>query len=82
MGGYAKYWQNKYDRVDKPKWIDRTRRRQAEFLVFQKLKWDFIVEVATINSEKAIEVKKIFEKLDIPTPIKVKPEWYFECEIQ
>jgi len=74
--GYAKYWDNRHD-ASKPKWLDRSRRRQAEFLVHRQLEWQFINEVSVINDEKEDIVKKIFENYNIQTTVSVKPEYYF-----
>lgn len=69
--GYAKFW---HDTSIAP---DRKRRRQAEFLVYQQLKWEFIDEIGIINKEKATEIEAILNELGAKTPITVKSEWYF-----
>jgi len=74
--GYAKYWQNKQN-PSKPKWMDRTRLRQAEFLIYKKLEWQFITGIGVINDEKASIVRNLFEKYNIQIKVIVRPEYYF-----
>ncbi len=76
LGGYAKYWNNKENPL-KPKWIDRARIRQAEFLVHEKLSWHLIASVATMTEDKAIEVRAMLEKFDQIQPVRVMRNWYY-----
>jgi len=62
----------------KPKWIDRKRRRQAEFLIYRKLELDYISEIAVFNRQKYDRVQQLLNKFGVSTPVVVKPEWYFE----
>lgn len=67
----AKYWN---DTNTDP---DRKRRRQAEFLVFQKLPWAMIEEITTIDEKMRSHVQGIMSKSKHQPPIKVRSNWYY-----
>ncbi|MBE9200263.1 MULTISPECIES: DUF4433 domain-containing protein [unclassified Nodularia (in: cyanobacteria)] len=67
----AKYW------ADTEEDGDRTRRRQAEFLVHQFFPWGLIQEIGVINSTIQTQVKEILQNFNIQTPIRVYSEWYY-----
>lgn len=77
IGGYAKYWQDKYD-PQKPRWADRKRRRQAEFLVYRELPWHLIKGIGTMTSRQETEIRNILRRFGFATPVKAKPEWYHQ----
>ncbi|MGJ5674155.1 MAG: type II toxin-antitoxin system toxin DNA ADP-ribosyl transferase DarT [Nostochopsis sp.] len=56
---------------------DRTRRRQAEFLVHQFCHWTLIQEVGVINSTIEKLVRKILQNFNVQTPVKINPSWYY-----
>lgn len=76
MGGYAKYWQDKHDNPHRPKWADRKRRRQAEFLVYQRLSWHLIQGIGTMTQGQAVEVEEILRRFGVATPVIAEPRWY------
>jgi prepilin-type processing-associated H-X9-DG protein len=67
----ANYWANTNEDND------RTRRRQAEFLVHQFCHWTLIQEVSVIDSIIEQQVKKILQNFNLQTPVKMKPSWYY-----
>lgn len=73
LDGYAKFWQ---DRLDNPKWANRKSKRQAEFLIYQKVNLTNIVGFAVMNEEIKQKLASLCEKLDIELPIYIKREWY------
>lgn len=76
VGSYAKYWMDKYD-PGKPKWADRKRRRQAEFLVYQKVPWPLIQRIGVMTESTAHEINKILKKFGLNTPVEVIKDWYY-----
>jgi hypothetical protein len=65
------YWAS--DEVDPA----RKEKKQAEFLVYEKLPWQFIFGIAVINEEVAANVKKLLSTQKHIPVVKVKPEWYY-----
>jgi len=74
-GGYSEIWNSNHDN---PMWVDRKEIRQAEFLVFKELSWEFIRGIATINEDIAEKVKTLFNNFNVKSKIVIKkPEWYY-----
>ncbi len=71
MGEYAKYWKGTAE------WPDRSEIRQAEFLVYKKLPWEFVRGLATMNTVVKDQVEAILKKFNLETTVIVKPEWYY-----
>jgi ssDNA thymidine ADP-ribosyltransferase, DarT len=69
----AAYW---FDTDEDP---DRKRRRQAEFLLYQRCPWSLITGIATFNETMKIQVEKLFsEQHSEQSPrVIVKREWYY-----
>lgn len=66
-----RYW------ADTPEDGDRSRRRQAEFLVHQRFKWSWVHEVGVIDEEIQGIVKKIIRGSGYNTPVLVREGWYY-----
>jgi hypothetical protein len=67
----AKYWR---DTLEDP---DRTRRRQAEFLVYMQFPWDLFNEVGVINKTVRTEVGKIIASASSAPLINIRSNWYY-----
>lgn len=67
----AVYWNNN-DRDN-----DRTRRRQAEFLVHQSCPWELIQEVGVKNHTVQLQVQQILQNFNLQIPIQVYSGWYY-----
>ena len=76
IGGYCRFWNDKED-SNNPHWCDRERRRQAEFLIHQKLSWNFINEVFIMNNNNLEKLKSLFNKFDVNTSISINQEYYY-----
>jgi hypothetical protein len=76
LGGYSKIW-NSTSMGKNPKWVKRMEVRMAEFLVHERLPWNLIKGIATINEEKAKEVEEILKHHQIDTQVKAKRDWYY-----
>ncbi len=67
----AKFWNN----VDED--MDRSRRRQAEFLVHQSLPWNLVTQIGVINGEMKIHVEQLLQdSLHRPTVV-IRRAWYY-----
>jgi hypothetical protein len=57
---------------------DRKRRRQAEFLVHQKVELGLFRLIGTRNAQMKKEVAQLLEENNIGLPCSVKPNWYYD----
>lgn len=67
----ATYWAN----TDEDN--DRTRRRQAEFLVHQFCPWTSIKGIGVINSTIKAEVESILQNFKFQSPVRDYSNWYY-----
>ncbi|MHB8084411.1 MAG: type II toxin-antitoxin system toxin DNA ADP-ribosyl transferase DarT [Dehalococcoidia bacterium] len=67
----AKYWA---DTVDD---MDRQRRKQAEFLIYQFCPWKVVHEIGVINSTVQGQVLPILAKFGVSTPVRIHRSWYY-----
>lgn len=67
----AQWWNNT---ADDP---DRTRRRQAEFLIHSFAPWSIVTGIATRNPVVADDVRTILAQAGQNVPVESKPQWYF-----
>lgn len=67
----AKYW---YDTDADP---DRKRRRQAEFLIYQKFPWDLVTEIGVLTIQMKEYVKSHLDDSGYNTQVRIKPDWYY-----
>lgn len=56
---------------------DRSRRRQAEFLVYEFLPWSLISEIGVIDATIQQQVQQILRDLNQTTPVRVHRNWYY-----
>jgi hypothetical protein len=66
-----KYW------ADTDQDPDRKRRRQAEFLIYERLSWTMVEEIVTINNHVQSEVIEIINKNFHKPPVNIKRSWYY-----
>lgn len=63
------------------KWLrndpDIKRRKQAEFLVHQRVQWDLIETVGVINQAMSGRVRELLAQAGRTTPVTVEPSWYY-----
>jgi ssDNA thymidine ADP-ribosyltransferase, DarT len=67
----AKFWNN----VDED--MDRSRRRQAEFLVHQSLSWNLVTHIGVINDEMKIHVEQILQDSTHRPTVVIRRNWYY-----
>lgn len=74
LDGFCKYWKTD---SSKPQYADRMERRQAEFLVKDRVPLERIIRIGVIDDQRAKEVGAILAHHGVELPIEVKREWYF-----
>lgn len=67
----ARYWR---DTDEDP---DRSRRRQAEFLVHQYFPWSLITEVGVMDANISTKVQRELAEVGWSTRVYVRPDWYY-----
>jgi hypothetical protein len=93
--GIAAYtsWFDRLEDLDKVDWeavnltrwnavqgdMDRQRRKQAEFLVHQRLEWGRILEIGVLNEVAKARVEGVFRGFPraLRRRIILRPEWYY-----
>lgn len=56
---------------------DRKRRRQAEFLVYQRVPWTLFIGIGVINVDIQQQTEKILQNMNLSAPVKIKCDWYY-----
>ena len=57
--------------------MDRKRRKQAEFLVYEFCPWSLIQEIAVINRVNKDRVEQLLTLARLQKIVSVKPQWYY-----
>lgn len=68
---YANYW------ADTNEDMDRQRRKQAEFLVYQSCPWDIVSSIGVLSDSVKIKVEKILNQYAMITPVQIQRQWYY-----
>ena len=66
------YWHD-----DDPKYPDRKRKRQAEFLIHQFFSWDLVTEIGVMNFNRKLQVEKLLDGYANKPLVKTRVEWYY-----
>jgi hypothetical protein len=74
LDGFCKYWKNT---LDVERYVDRMEKRQAEFLVRDRVAINCITRLGTINEAKANEVRAVLALHGVDLPVQVMCDWYF-----
>lgn len=69
---FSKYWFDK-----PPEFVDRTRRRMAELLVYQHVPITCILEVVVMNKKMKTIVEKMVYDQGLLVQVKENLNWYF-----
>ena len=72
--GYCRYWHNK---PDHPRYADRMERRQAEFLIKDRVPLSQITRLGVVNANKQAEVQALTAGFGLYLPVDVMLDWYF-----
>ena len=74
LDGYCKYWQSN---IGHERYSDRMEKRQAEFLVRNRVPLIKFTGIGVIDEEKAAQVRAILAQAGVDLPVMVKRDWYF-----
>jgi len=74
LDGYCMYWQN---RMDQPRYADRMEKRQAEFLVRERVPLSQFMRLGVIDNQRRTQVQNILGAAGVNLAVDAKPEWYF-----
>jgi hypothetical protein len=74
LDGFCKYFHNRHE-VER--YVDRMERRQAEFLVRDRVPLAQFTRVGVCNAERARVASAILKAEGVPLPVAVMPDWYF-----
>lgn len=67
----ARYWS---DTDDDP---DRKRRRQAEFLVYNLMEWNWIIGIVVLNDNRKRQAEQMIAALNHKPQVHCLPDWYY-----
>lgn len=68
---YANYW------ADTTEDMDRQRRKQAEFLIYESCPWSIVRYIGVLSDKIKNKVEDILSQHIITTPVKIKRQWYY-----
>ncbi len=68
---YANYW------ADTTEDMDRQRRKQAEFLIYEFCPWDIVSCIGVLSDSVKIKVEKILNQYAMITPVQIQRQWYY-----
>jgi hypothetical protein len=74
LDGFCMYWHNKHS-VER--YTDRMERRQAEFLVRERVAIDRFTRIGVMDENRAANVRAILATAGVNLPVAVKQDWYF-----
>lgn len=74
LDGFCKYWHN---RGEVERYADRMERRQAEFLVHERVELHRFVRVGVADAARAEEVRRVLANAGVALPVDVMSDWYF-----
>lgn len=74
LDGFCKWWHNRHA-VER--YADRMERRQAEFLVRDRVPLGRFVRIGVMDGNRAANVRAILAAAGVNLPVEVKADWYF-----
>ncbi len=74
LDGFCKYWNS---RLDVPRYAMRMEKRQAEFLVRERVPLARFTRIGVVDVAKQREVASVLQRGGVNLPVEVKPAWYF-----
>ena len=59
--------------------MDRQRRKQAEFLIYQFCPWDWIDGIGVLNEKAKANVEAVLAEFTagLTRPVLIRPGWYY-----
>ena len=74
LDGFCKYF---FDNPRDQRYVDRMEKRQAEFLIKEKVPLTWVTRIGVINETKLQEVNAILAKNNVNLTVEVMTDWYF-----
>jgi hypothetical protein len=74
LDGFCKYW---HSVMSNPRYADRMERRQAEFLIRDRVPLQSFLRIGVINTQRRDEVRAILQAAGVNLPVEIKTDWYF-----
>ena len=74
LDGFCKYF---FDKHSESRYVDRMEKRQAEFLIKEKVPLSWITRIGVINQSRAHEVNIILTKFGVNLKVDIMTDWYF-----
>ena len=74
LDGFCKYFMNKHENE---RYVDRMEKRQAEFLVRNKVPLQKIIHIGVVSPAKAALVQSVLTAAGVTLRVVVQPDWYF-----
>lgn len=74
LDGFCKYWKTD---LSVERYVDRMARRQAEFLVQDRVALSCFIRIGVVDATRLAQVKAILGAGGVALPIEVKRDWYF-----
>lgn len=74
LDGFCKYFMNSHAN---PRYVDRVEKRQAEFLIKEKVPLTLMTRIGVLNQARAQEVNAILARNGVNLAVEVMTDWYF-----
>jgi ssDNA thymidine ADP-ribosyltransferase, DarT len=74
LDGFCKYWKSV---VSNPRYAERMERRQAEFLIRDRVPLQSFSRIGVIDAQRRDEVLAILLAAGVNLPVEIKTDWYF-----
>lgn len=74
LDGFCKYFMNSHAN---PRYVDRVEKRQAEFLIKEKVSLTLMTRIGVLNQTRAQEVNAILARNGVNLAVEVMTDWYF-----
>lgn len=68
---YQRYWKDEVNDMD------RQRRKQAEFLIYEACPWAVIHEIGVLNTQMETRVAAVLKEFTDGTLVNVRADWYY-----
>lgn len=74
LDGFCKYFQNRHQ---DERYVDRTERRMAEFLVHGSVPLEAFTRIGVCNALQARAAQAVLDTAGVPLQAEIKTDWYF-----
>jgi hypothetical protein len=74
LDGFCKYW---HSVVSNPGYAEQMERRQAEFLIRDRVPLESFLRIGVIDVQRRDEARAILQAAGVNLPVEIKTDWYF-----